>query len=552
MDHDPQLEVRLVPRALLEDFTQLALDFHAHGEGALDLAPALAIRAIVVYGRVDTLRVALARHLHQAKLRDGQHVGLGLVTPQAFFHALIDLLLVPARLHVNVVEHDEPTHVAQAQLAGDFVGGLEVYLEDRGFLVLAALVAAGVYVNGHQGLGLVHNDIAAALEMHLPGESVLQLPGDIEAVEDRLRVGVELDFAGGALGDLGDHLAHAVVGLRAVHHDALDVFRQKVAHRAFDQIRLLENAARQRAGLDALLDLGPLLEQEGEVAHEIPFLLPFTHRAHDHAHAIGDGEFAQDLLQPQALLLVFDLAGDAALVRIRKQDQVTARQDHVRGDAWAFCADWPLGHLGDDFTARGIKAGDVFLGDLGLLASAAAAIHDLHPAVEAVRHDVPVVEKGVLLEPDIHKGGLEAILEIAHPSFEDAADQPLLGRALDGKLLEPALLGHGDAGLEGFGVNDNLLVDFLHRLDQPLDPLHQAGCRRADGLHDSLRLLLELDGRKGLLFLHLGGRLHVWLPKIALLRQFLRFPWQPFRRQACRDVLRPLDFVGVALLIQFL
>ena len=69
----------------------------------------------------------------------------------------------------------------------DFVGGLEVDLEDGGFLVLAALVAAGVDVDGHERLGFVHDDVAAALEVDLAGEGILELPGDVEAVEDRLR-----------------------------------------------------------------------------------------------------------------------------------------------------------------------------------------------------------------------------------------------------------------------------------------------------------------------------------------------------------------------------
>ena len=48
-------------------------------------------------------------------------------------------------------------------------------LENGGFLILAAFVAAGVHVNGHQRLGFINDDVAAALEMHLAREGVLQL-----------------------------------------------------------------------------------------------------------------------------------------------------------------------------------------------------------------------------------------------------------------------------------------------------------------------------------------------------------------------------------------
>src|ERR1017187_4802451 len=65
--YDAQLEVRLVPRELLEYLTQLALNLDAHGQRALDLAPTLAIRAIVIDRRIHALGMALARHLQQAK-----------------------------------------------------------------------------------------------------------------------------------------------------------------------------------------------------------------------------------------------------------------------------------------------------------------------------------------------------------------------------------------------------------------------------------------------------------------------------------------------------
>ena len=50
----------------------------------------------------------------------------------------------------------------------------------------AAFVAAGVHVNGHERLGFINDDVAAALEMHLAREGVLQLLRDVETVEDRL------------------------------------------------------------------------------------------------------------------------------------------------------------------------------------------------------------------------------------------------------------------------------------------------------------------------------------------------------------------------------
>ena len=79
------------------------------------------------------------------------------------------------------------------------------------------------------------------------------------------------------------------------------------------------------------------------------------------------------------------------------------------------------------------------------------------------------MQEGVFLEADVHEGRLEAVLQIAHPALEDAADEAFLGGALDVEFLQLAILGDRDAGFQRFGVDDDFLVDFLFRADQPLD-----------------------------------------------------------------------------------
>ena len=79
------------------------------------------------------------------------------------------------------------------------------------------------------------------------------------------------------------------------------------------------------------------------------------------------------------------------------------------------------------------------------------------------------MQEGVLLETDVHERGLEAVFQIADLAFEDAADEALLGGALDVEFLELAVLEHRDAGFQRLGVDDDFLVDFLLRADQPLD-----------------------------------------------------------------------------------
>ena len=67
-------------------------------------------------------------------------------------------------LHVDQVEDDQPADVAEAELVGDLVDGLEVGLERRLFQVLAALAdeAPGVDVDRRERLGLIDDQRAAA------------------------------------------------------------------------------------------------------------------------------------------------------------------------------------------------------------------------------------------------------------------------------------------------------------------------------------------------------------------------------------------------------
>src|SRR5581483_10376500 len=345
---------------------------------------------------------------------------LGLVAAQAFLHALIDVLAIARVLHVDEVEHDEAAHVAEAKLPADFVGGLLIDLENGGLLIATALVAAGVDVDGDERLGFVDDDVAAALQVDGAGEGVLQLAADVEAIEDRLRIGVKLYLARGRLRNSRDHVAHAVVGSLVVHDDAFDVLGEKVAHRALDEIGFLEDAGGRGLGLDAVLNLLPFLEQQREVAHEVADLLAFADGAHDHAHAVGNGEAAENLFETLTFLRILDLARDAALVGVGQQH--------------------------DDVAARRIETRDVLLRDARLVAFAGFAFDEFDAAVKVAGNDVPVMEERVLLKTDVHEGGLETVLEIADLALEYAAHQALLGGAFDGELLEFAFFQHADAG----------------------------------------------------------------------------------------------------------
>src|SRR6266536_908871 len=304
--------------------------------------------------------------------------------------------------------------------------------------------------------------------MHLAREGAFQLAGDAEAVEDRLRIGVEFDLGNGALGNAPDHLTDTIVMPRTVDHDAFNILGKEVAHGAFNEIRFLEDTGGRGLSGDLVLDLFPFVDQQGQVTHEVTLLLAFADGADDDSHAFGNVEFAQDFLQPLAFLMIIDLSRYAALVRIRQQHEITARQGEVGRHARAFGADGAFGDLHDDLAPGRIETGNVALGDSRSVALAAFALDDFDAAVEAAGHDIPVMQESVFFKTDVHKGCFQTVLEVLHFAFENAPHEAFVTRAFNGELLEFAFFQHRDAGFERLGVDDDFLVELFHGLHQAL------------------------------------------------------------------------------------
>ena len=110
--------------------------------GAADEAGAAAARAVDVRGLLERGLQPLARKLHQAEARDLADLHARAVVAQRIAQAVLHVALVPLRLHVDEVDDDEAAQVAQPQLPGHLVGGLEVRAQ-RGLLDVAAARGAG-------------------------------------------------------------------------------------------------------------------------------------------------------------------------------------------------------------------------------------------------------------------------------------------------------------------------------------------------------------------------------------------------------------------------
>src|SRR5262249_48811083 len=122
LDHDA-LD-RLAMRRELDE----AHDVDRHAFGRLDLAGAVAVRAVVEDTALERWADALAGHLDDAELGDLQDLGAGAIALDGVAHGLLDATAMLLVAHVDEVVDDHATQVAQPQLAGDLPGGLQVHL----------------------------------------------------------------------------------------------------------------------------------------------------------------------------------------------------------------------------------------------------------------------------------------------------------------------------------------------------------------------------------------------------------------------------------------
>lgn len=256
-------------------------------------------------------RRRLARQFHQAETGDLAHLHAGAVEMQGITQALFDGALVLAVLHVDEVDDDQAAQVAQAQLAGHFVGCFHVGAQ-RGFLdVGAAGGTRRVDVHGHQRLGVVDDHGAAGRQLHGAGVGRFDLVFDLEAREQRDVVAVALD----ALDVIRHHHAHergGLVGdLVGVDEDFTDFRGEIVADGADDQAGLEIDQDGRGIVARRAVDRRPELQQVGQVPLELFDVAADAGGAGDDAHALGQLELLHRVAQFLAVLAL-DAARNAA------------------------------------------------------------------------------------------------------------------------------------------------------------------------------------------------------------------------------------------------
>ena len=352
-----------------------------------------------------------------------------------------------ALVHVDEVDDDEATHIAEPELAGDHLGGFDVGLVGHLLLVVLALGLARVDVDRGQRLGGVHDDAAAAGQGDLGAGDVFELAFEAVVRKQRHLAGVALDLRV-AVHVAVEELAQAGFDGVVVDDDLVDVVGEVVAHRADDDVGFFVDEAGFFELLVAGLGVAPDADEVLVVGLQFALGAVLPGRAHDDAHVFGRVELGDEGLELLAGGFVFDLAADAAAAAEGHDDHVAAGQGDVGGEGCAFVADFFFVGL-HEHPGAGVE----HVLDAG---AARAALGGAGPvaAVDVVEGDEPVTFGAV-----VDKRRLQAPFDADDPGFVDVALDQLVAFHRDIEIFEDVVFDDRNPDFAGLrGVDQHALA----------------------------------------------------------------------------------------------
>ncbi len=348
------------------------------------------------------------------------------------------------RFHVDKVDDDDAAEISEAQLARDDLRRLQIGLEDRIVEVAVAHVAAGIDVDRGHRLGLVENEVAAALQFHPPRERPLDLVLDVVEIEERPLAGVVLELREHRGGVLGGELLELLEVLARVDQDSAGVLARDIAQHSLRERQVLVEQGRRGRGEGAPANAVPELPQVLDVRAQLRVGGGVCNGANDEsAGLVGGQELLQLVSQQLTLGLVLDALRDADVRVLRQVYHQPSGDRDLGGKARALGADGILDHLHQPRLAFGEDFLDRF----------AARVVRLRPLFP----DVGDVQEPGALQADFDERRLHAGQHPRHAPDVDVAHQTPVRRALDVQLLRHARLHHADAGFLRRAVDQDVL-----------------------------------------------------------------------------------------------
>ena len=112
-------------------------------------------------------------------------------------HQLLHLLekRVPVfhRIHIDEIDNYDASHIPESELSCNFFGSIAVHVKGVLLLFLVLASCPAVDINHVEGFCVFNHQIGSLLDWNYFPERTLDLPGNLEMVEDRSLVLVEFD-----------------------------------------------------------------------------------------------------------------------------------------------------------------------------------------------------------------------------------------------------------------------------------------------------------------------------------------------------------------------
>ena len=378
---------------------------------------------------------ALAGEFQQAELGDVAHGHPGLVFLEALLQGRLHLLLVLLVLHVDEIDDYQAAQVPQPELPGHFVGGLQVGLQGGLLQLLLAGAAAGVDIDGHQGLGGVDDDAAAGFQGDPFGIDAVELVLHLVAGKDGQLVRIKLQGIDLPGRRHPQPAAQLLEDVRVVHQDGGNVRGQIVPDGAGDEVQVPVKEAGRLLCRRGLVQVFPLLQEKLQVLGQILVFGLLAGGADDETHLRGQADLLGQLLQAGPLIFSFNLAGDPQVGLPGQEHHITAGQGDVGAEIGPLGAGLFLVDLDDDllaFAQHSLNFG------LGLALNRLLIVVGVH-----LRQG----QEAVAFAAVIDEGRLEAGLDVDHQSLVNVGFGLLPGGGFQGKLVQLALLHDANAKL---------------------------------------------------------------------------------------------------------
>ena len=206
-------------------------------------------------------------------------------------------LLVFRQFHVDEIDNNDSSDIAQSELPCNFFGSLQVGLQCVLLLVTADTFIPAVHIDDMKCLGVFYDEVCATGQIDCFSERSLHLFCHPILIENRRTSAMQANDFCLVWGYFLDVAFCFREQTFVIDHDFVEIFIQQIAKDAGGLRLLAENFCRCDGSFQILLDRLPALEQILKVFMQLCRIFTLCSCSYDDAKVFGlDGFY--DLLQP--------------------------------------------------------------------------------------------------------------------------------------------------------------------------------------------------------------------------------------------------------------